>query len=262
MSRQFQKLDDRDKSAFFARLSMLAYEEPKVMKRTARTYGFEARLIENGNAEAYLLESESVVIVACRGTQPTQIKDIKTDLEAWPKRSQHAPMGLVHFGFQKYVNKIWQEVSRVVMNSVEKDLYFTGHSLGGAMASIMAIYCQANPILMDPVALYTYGSPRVGTGKFVKQGRPIYHERWVNNVDIVTSVPMALLGYRHFGQQMYINHYGNVRPVTAVQQLKDRWRGLVKGLKAKKINYIINHDINRYVTNIERWRDDIENPQE
>ena len=55
--------------------------------------------------------------------------------------------------------------------------------------------------------------------------------RWVNNNDIVARVPPAWLGYRHKGEEIYLNAFGQIRQLTTWQRIKDRWRGFVRGLK-------------------------------
>lgn len=261
MSDYFRSLTERERSAFFARLAHIAYEEPGIAIPAFYNFGFNSEYIAKEDAELYVLQSKTDIIVTCRGSQPKQLRDIRTDLQAWPRSNPNSPQGLIHFGFNKYVNKVWREVAAIIIASPSKSVWFTGHSLGAAMASIMAIYCQVNPILSDPVGLFTFGSPKTGTKDFVKQAKGIYHERWVNNIDIVTRVPFGLLGYRHFGTEMYLNHWGNYRKVTKWQKIKDRWRGFFVGLKNKRANHFRNHTMENYLANIESWRDDRENSQ-
>lgn len=93
------------------------------------------------------------------------------------------------------------------------------------MATLAASRCK-------PDALYTYGSPRAGTRKFVKSFNTP-HYRHVNNNDIVPKVPFAFLGYKHHGTLRYINYYGNIRKLTYWQRLKDQWRGRKQAWKKK-----------------------------
>ena len=53
----------------------------------------------------------------------------------------------------------------------------------------------------------------------------IIHHRFVNNNDIVTKIPLALIFYRHHGKLIYINHYGKIRNMTWWQRFKDGIRG-------------------------------------
>ena len=78
------------------------------------------------------------------------------------------------------------------------------------MATICARRCKLSYIKSNPRALFTYGSPRVGNGRYVNY---VQYEayRWVNNNDIVTRVPPGWLGYRHKGQEVYLERDGEIR---------------------------------------------------
>ena len=124
------------------------------------------------------------------------------------------------------MEKIWEDIIEILELNKDKELYITGHSLGGAMATIAASR------LKDEIeALYTYGSPRVGTRKFVKSFSNVEHYRHVNNNDVVTSIPLAFMGYVHHCPPRYINYRGHIRPFTPWQRLKDKLRGRWKALK-------------------------------
>ncbi|MBN6069438.1 lipase family protein [Aggregatibacter actinomycetemcomitans] len=72
-----------------------------------------------------------------------------------------------------------------------KELYLTGHSLGGAVATILAAYLYENGL--KPL-LYTYGSPRVGNVHFANYyANRFTHFRHVNGGDIVPAVPGRIL---------------------------------------------------------------------
>ena len=120
-----------------------------------------------------------------------------------------------------------------------KKLYITGHSLGAAMATIA---CSRMEEFTTVEQLTTFGSPRVGTRKFVK-ALETTHYRYVNNNDIVTKVPLWIMGYKHHGHQQYINFYGNVRKLTTWQAIKDKWRGYRSGL----LDGALDHGMDNYV---------------
>jgi hypothetical protein len=50
-----------------------------------------------------------------------------------------------------------------------------------------------------------------------------------------------------------MNHYGNLRSLTAWQLTKDIWRGFLKGIKNKKVSLIDNHSIDFYADNLTKW---------
>ena len=140
-------------------------------------------------------------------------------MKAWKHESETE--GMVHYGFYQYLERIWEQVSAYVSTPArkKKELYICGHSLGGAMATL------ASSRLQDRiVACYTYGSPRVG-GKVWHSNCTFNHYRHVNNNDVVPRVPFWIMGFRHYGELVYINYYGNIRKLTPWQKFKDSWRG-------------------------------------
>src|SRR6266540_3768969 len=67
-----------------------------------------------------------------------------------------------------------------------------------------------------PRSLYTFGSPRVGNGAFVEKVRDNATHgqfRFVDNNDLVTRVPPALLWYSH-GPATHIDSLGSVQDST------------------------------------------------
>ena len=78
----------------------------------------------------------------------------------------------------------------------------------------------------------------------------IKHYRFVNNNDIVTSVPLALMGFRHSGDLVYVNHYGNIRKMTYWQRFEDKLRGrLAAWKKEEAFDGVRDHDISAYCKN-------------
>ena len=124
----------------------------------------------------------------------------------------------------------------------------------------MASRCMFYASVPNPEELYTYGSPRVGWRKYVKS-LGVVHHRWVNNNDIVTRVPLSIMGYVHHGEEHYMNAFGNVRKSTGWQRFKDRMRGMWMGLKQGKIDNFSDHGMNFYIANLEMYASGQENSQ-
>ena len=208
-----------------ALLAGAAYLDKKEGTKKYKELGYtQVKLIDVRGAQVYVVSNKNEMVLCFRGTEPTQMSDLAADLNAIPDRGRIG--GFVHNGFQTEVDKVWEQVHKeVVSKPKKKPLFITGHSLGGAMATITASRLQ--PVVK---ALYTYGSPRVGSKKFVEKMH-INHYRHVNNNDAVCTVPFALLGYRHHTQARYINHYGNIRTLTYWQRFKDKLRGRWAAIK-------------------------------
>ena len=50
------------------------------------------------------------LVIACRGTQPTEFNDIKADLKATPVIAE--TVSRVHRGFKAEVDELWQSCER------------------------------------------------------------------------------------------------------------------------------------------------------
>jgi triacylglycerol lipase len=185
------------------------------------------------------------IIICFRGTEPTQMTDVMADLKAWPKRSKEK--GLVHFGFVEALDCVYAKIEECLERislglADETKVICTGHSLGAAVATICASRIDAHE-------LYTFGSPRVGNASFIKEMKAdnIKHYRFVNNNDVVTKVPFAIMGYKHGGELQYINHYGNIRKMTPWQRTKDQWRGRLAAWKKRQpFDGVMDHNIGDY----------------
>ena len=250
-----EKLSFKEKSLLFAKLSSIAYNNMKEAKSQAKRLGFTTiEFYEKDGAQAYRFMNKTDLVIACRGTQPTEFNDLKADLKAIPVMAE--TVGRVHIGFKTEVDDLWPMIEEDInrKTNVTKTLWFCGHSLGAAMATIMASRAKHNVELNDPVELFTYGSPRVGWRMYCNSLNVIHH-RWKNNNDIVTTVPLAVMGFKHHGTEHYINAYGNVRTPTGWQMFKDRLRGMWMGIKKGKIDNFGDHSMVEYIKHIEADQD-------
>ena len=256
-----ENMNFKQRSLLFAKLAQIAYCNEKEAKSQAKKLGFTTiEFYNKDGAQAYRFMNKDDLVIACRGTQPTEFNDIKADLKALPVIAE--TVSRVHRGFKQEVDELWPMVLEDLQRKAndKKAIWFCGHSLGAAMATIMASRCHLHEGIEPVQELYTYGSPRVGWPTYCNS-LAVTHHRWVNNNDIVTRVPLNIMGYRHHGEEHYMNAYGNVRKVTGWQRFKDRMRGMWMGLKRGKIDNFGDHDIGLYIHNLELYESDMENSQ-
>lgn len=205
------------------------------------------KFIERKNTQCYLMEDDTKLIVAVRGTEVNDISDIQTDLNFCKARSK--THGGVHEGFYEDTGEIFSDVQHYINDESRqyKKLWTCGHSMGGAIATLIASRLPSRI-----AACYTYGCPRTGNKRWAKHQRFSSH-RFVNNNDIVPRVPPIWLGFRHYGELHYINYYGKIRNLTPWQKLKDRIRGIRKAWsKGECFDSLRDHNIDCY---IEKLRD-------
>ena len=91
---------------------------------------------------------------------------------------------------------------------------FTGHSLGGALATLAALdvgYRRKD--IGVGVKMYNFGSPRVGNRRFAEIFDDLVPDAWriVNMNDGVPGIPRPFMGYHHVGHYVGIDEKGNIK---------------------------------------------------
>jgi triacylglycerol lipase len=235
------------RSLVMAELAMIAYNDEAEAKRAAAAIGFpEAQLFDNDGSQAFRFRNEFDTVLTCRGTEPTEWNDLKADANA--VMAALGALGNVHSGFNREVDDLWPLMVEL-LKADSLPVWFCGHSLGGAMATICTYRCKASAIVRDPQELHTFGSPRVGCKRWIRHA-DVMHYRWVHNNDIVTRVPPVLMGYRHCGNEIYLDRYGRIRKLTGVLRSRDRIRGFLGGLLQWRLDMLSDHSIGQYARHI------------
>lgn len=113
---------------------------------------------------------------------------------------------LVHAGFLKQFKALEAQLLETILEQkVTTGVHFSGHSLGGALATIGAgVFFKVLHEMGFRVSCYTIGSPRVGGHRFVKWWNELSIDsyRILNYRDPVPMIPMNWL---------YTHIYGGIR---------------------------------------------------
>lgn len=254
------KVDEQ--AYFFAQLSELAYLKPTEARKIFADKGYQSGYITHHSSQAYVLWSNDDIIIVCRGTEATSFSDIKADLKF--KQVNLIDSGImtmrgemVHAGFKQDSDYIWPIIYEHIkdLNRESKpNIWITGHSLGAAIATILALYVSRSCFSVH--GLFTYGCPRIGNSKFVRglTQEGIMPFRFVNSSDIVTRLP--IFNYRHFGKPMYLTRNGKVLPDPSFSQIIfDRILGFFRSIKRGKISEFNDHFIKNYREKLYDWED-------
>ena len=239
-------------ATIFAKASTYAYRELNEFKlEFGSGNGADVKFYDSNGTQAYSWIEGNNLCFVFRGTEPTQWSDIKADLDARQRTGMHNH-GKVNKGFQGELEKVWHDLIRqinyILEGSYDIDIHITGHSLGGAMATICAKRLSEE---LDAVCcLYTFGSPRVGNKKWCKSLQ-VPHYRFQNNNDIVCRMPLWIMGYRHHGKNMYINYKGKIVKYRWWRRMIDNLRGRLRALtKFQLFDGIYDHDITKYAKRV------------
>lgn len=114
----------------------------------------------------------------------------------------------VHSGFlNAYKSKNVRNKIRSFVNNDIRKIKLTGHSYGAALAVLCAVDLQYNFSNKD-YEVIVFGCPRVGNRAFKDSyNRRIFKTlRVENRSDIVTKLPLRLMGYRHVGARLSIGN--------------------------------------------------------
>ena len=168
---------------------------------------------DGGRADVqfYTLDYETELVFAIRGSQ--SLSDFMDDAYCWMENFQDVDVNgvRVHSGFlRQYISmrsNMISSVFRMIWKKQNKKIVFTGHSLGGALATLCGAAVK-NEMPDLHVSVYTFGSPRVGNKLFAKVFDDVdVSVRCVNGSDIVPTIPYAfpfLSDYTHVKGEFYV----------------------------------------------------------
>ena len=188
-------LDENKKSSLIKLITSVGYDhdvEKEKLETELASLNIELlETFDNNGTQAILVSNDMFIAVAFRGTEADvkdpvgSLKDIKADMKA--KRTKCETGGNIHTGFKDAFDTVAMDIQNTLNKEALKDkpLFITGHSLGGALATIAAKKLSHRGGI---AACYTFGSPRVGNDKWILNIKnPIY--RLVNAADCVTMLP-------------------------------------------------------------------------
>ena len=205
----YVRFDEGDTAKLAAAMTKAGFGEPGLFSSTQAGPGRRGLLrrawdrLFDPNAQAFgatSLDGETT-IVAFRGTQADKLQDLITNRPTIPVRWDGP--GRVHKGFLKAYEALRGPIDEWLGAARPRRLLVTGHSLGAAMATLMAAR-------HDEAALVNFGSPRVGDQAFADHFAERSILRFVDCTDVVTNLPPAGLIYVHAGGMRYIDRHGTL----------------------------------------------------
>jgi triacylglycerol lipase len=196
-----------------ADISYVAEEVAK--KHFQEQLDMQSQLISADNTQAYVAVNEDHVLVAFRGTEsPTSIEGLKDWLLTDALNLLMVPEG--RLGTDLAAAGVGARLT-----NLDRPLWITGHSLGGALALLAAWLFHRKMISVHQI--YTFGGPMIGNADAAKainrefKGKVF---RYVNVPDPVPRLPMMSLianQYSHCDQEMKVSEKGQ-DPATLVAQ--------------------------------------------
>lgn len=257
---------DRGNAYWMARLAREVYrarsptdpapdEEGILARLTQEDGGFRSVTgADSDSAQAALIEHEAYLCLAFRGTD--ELADWLDNLDAFPV---HRLFGAFHRGFWNALEDVWPPLEahlRRLQRARPRPVFLTGHSLGGAMATLAAarFVHEDKPF----TSVYTFGQPRAMS----REAARIFNAecksrffRFCNNNDLVTRVPARMMGYSHVGCCLYITEDGEIQRDPGFWfRFVDHVEGALEALRERGIDAIEDHVLDRYLEAVTAWR--------
>lgn len=202
---------------------------------------------DKSNIQGSVVFDQDSIWIVFRGTD--EVKDWLVNLDMaklpGPGRGEE-----VHRGFEESFQLVSSEIVDILtsanLTTKRKQIFITGHSLGGAIATVCARHLFHTP----RPKLITFGSPRVGNSDFIC-AIPGKHVRVVNSADPVTQVP-AGLRFDHGGREIWFNQEGQVEVPSFFERLGEVFKSAAHNWIRGDSLSLANHDMVRYFENCSR----------
>lgn len=162
----------------------------------------------NTDTKVYLIVENDTVYITGPGSE--SYTDWLLDFQIWRTKVSYFDNSLVHAGFMKIyesIKKLLHQklVAIFTLNTNIQNIVCTGHSLFGAVSTIIAADC-ANKYDNKHITCVTFGSPRVGNTNFAKffNSNVDVSFRCVFAKDPITFSPVPLR-FKHVHGSVYCN---------------------------------------------------------
>ena len=206
---------DMANAYWLARMTQLSYGTLRELEEGLVRDGVDAndvsvRIFETETTAAFFIEHELADFVVIRGSD--SFYDWIVNVSA---QQCETAMGLAHCGYVDAHKELFEDTDLKTLLEEQsqsgKPLYITGHSLGGALATMMTAAARQKSCRLpcEPTftALYTFGGPRVfadvvAPDVFADLGDVNTHVfRFANNRDPVVVLPSSDWGYLHLSPE-------------------------------------------------------------
>jgi len=155
-----------------------AYLPPAVFMKKYQSPDYELIAAKALSINYYFFVQEKQIIVVFEGTN--DLSSLSTDLEVGESSFMHLFGTQVHKGYYDEAQLAYARLAPYL--SRDKQIIVTGHSLGGAVAHLLAALLYKEQY---NVRLITFGEPPVGNEDFVHAIKGLDHQRYTHIFDVI-----------------------------------------------------------------------------
>jgi len=207
-----------------------------------------------------------------------RVEDFLNKISSYPNLSEHLPEKIAeiecHYGFLEELNKMYIDIkSKLAQLKNIKHIIVSGHSAGGALASLFSLIYSYDLSIDDKKEIdfvITYGSPRwlfdnIEYKQLYDDAVPNAIRVW-NKMDAITYVPFhkppliplfteTISGFIHTGQSFcldgeYLNQNLNLLIENMIKHDNGQILNIVKKLNPNLTNALMNYVISEDFQNV------------
>ena len=252
---------------FLAHVASACYESTPASYKGFRRFGFDEivtfapdETLQHESARGYIGANAGAIVLAFRGTD--DVADWLINLNVVQIEDHGA---FVHRGFSRALTAVWPHIETILLSLLDRfprKIWITGHSLGGALATLAALRIQR--MGFEQLETFTFGQPRVGDRTMAGQiASPFY--RFAYYADPVCQAPFTVprtMQYKHAGTLKLIDATGHIvdkeshsmtQLLSKILSVKQVVRDFLDNdLKSFFTNRINDHFMPNYIEKIER----------
>ena len=186
---------------WLAEFATLIYEtEANIKKKIGKLTDKPVKWLNNKrtHTQYFVVELEGFTVVSFRGTElirPAEILDMEKINNFLQDSSTLVDIGgaelrgvNVHGGIRNALNSVWDQL-HPILNNTSHPVWFTGHSLGGALAMLAAFKWEEG---LDKIGgVYTIGCPAIGGSEFKEKYNNELQDKTFHHIygeDLITHI--------------------------------------------------------------------------
>ena len=199
---------DLANARYLGRAADLAYyNASEGPPKFAAELGLTAKLISVDNTQVYLATSDEQILLAFRGSEnPASLDGLKDWLLTNAVNMLVVPEGRIgsdfmaagvgarfHFGFMSALAEVWDPLKAALdaeLARKDRPVWVTGHSLGGALATLAAWRLEQQ--FVPVTAVTTFGAPMIGNQLAANAFETLFAGRsfrYIDDADLVPRLP-------------------------------------------------------------------------
>jgi len=208
------------------------------------------------DTQLYICKSAGKVVVAFRGTlnarDAMNALDVKLcgvridDFGKWVMTKDASEINMrIHTGFLKQYLAVRKKLFEALHEHKGDDIIVTGHSLGGALATLAALDLKSKKYNIHTV---TFGAPRVGDFQFAEHFQKIVNsDKTFRIFKDKDPIPQIFISpqYFHVGKSLLLDDQSNLRHIS--NDLEYTLRPFLVFGTLHTNQFIIEHSLDTYI---------------